>query len=93
MRTWFKLAILTVAVAVGGGLRADDTKKPGDKPGSDNKSTRTDDDKRSDTKRTDDRRSDDKRHDLVVGRDRLTATLVVELAAVVVRRVVRGRDV
>jgi len=63
MRTWFKLAILAVAVAVGGGLRADDTKKPGDKPGSDNKTTRTDDDKRSDTKRTDDRRSDDKHHD------------------------------
>jgi putative membrane protein len=67
MRTWFKLAILAVAVAVGGGLRADDTKKPGDKPGSDNKTTRTDDDKRSDTKpdtkRTDDRRPDDKHHE------------------------------
>ena len=32
-------------------------------------------------------------HDLVVGRHRLAAALVVELAAVVVGRVVRGRDV
>jgi putative membrane protein len=63
MRTWMKVASLAVVLAVGGGLRADDTKKPGDKPGSDNKTTRTDDDKRSDTKRTDDRRSDDKHHD------------------------------
>ena len=58
MRTWSKLAILAVAVALGGGLRADDKNKPGDKPGSDNKATRTGDDKR-----TDDRRSDDKHHD------------------------------
>ena len=49
MRTWSKLAILAVAVALGGGLRADDTKKPGDKPGSDNKATRTGDDKRPTT--------------------------------------------
>src|SRR2546423_112271 len=61
MRTWLKLAILAVAVAVGGGLRADDTKKPGDKPGSDNKTTRTDDDKRTDDRRSDDKRSDDKK--------------------------------
>ena len=32
-------------------------------------------------------------HDLVVGRHRLAAALVVELAAVVVGRVVRGGDV
>ena len=57
MRTWMKLAVLAVVVAVGGGLRADDKPKPGDKPGSDHKATRTDD------KRTDDRRSDDKRHE------------------------------
>lgn len=31
MRTWMKLAILAVVVAVGGGLRADDKNKPGDK--------------------------------------------------------------
>ena len=51
MRTWSKLAILAVAVALGGGLRADDTKKPGDKPGSDSKATRTGDDKHHDDKK------------------------------------------
>jgi len=65
-----KVASLAVVLALSGGLRADDTKKPGDKPGSDTKNTRTgddrrtDDDRRSDTKRTDDRtRTDDKHHD------------------------------
>jgi len=43
MRTWMKLAILAVVVAVGGGLRADDKNKPGDKTHSDNKATRSDD--------------------------------------------------
>jgi len=50
-----KLAILAVAVALGGGLRADDQTKPGDKPGSDNKATRSDD------KHHDDRASDEKK--------------------------------
>jgi len=63
MRTWLKLAVLAVVVALGGGLRADDTKRTGDKPGSDDKPARTDDDKRSDTKRTDDRHHDDKASD------------------------------
>src|SRR2546430_14226298 len=59
MRTWMKVASLAVVLAVGGGLRADDTKKPGDKPGSDNKTTRTDDDKRSDDKPSDDKKFSD----------------------------------
>jgi putative membrane protein len=55
-----KVASLTVVLALGGGLRADDTKKPGDKPGSDHKTTRTDDDRRSDDKHHDDKADDKK---------------------------------
>jgi len=55
-----KVASLAVVLAVGSGLRADDTKKPGDKPGSDNKTTRTDDERRSDDKHHDDKADDKK---------------------------------
>jgi len=38
-----KVASLAVVLALGGGLRADDKNKTGDKPGSDSKTSRTDD--------------------------------------------------
>jgi len=70
-----KVASLAVVLALSGGLRADDTKKPGDKPGSDNKTTRTDDEKR-----TDDRRSDDKHHDDKADEKKFTDTHFVDHA-------------